>query len=279
MGGQKCQSSEASRVRPSAVALFTAVALTPSCDLLSSVETHDGIQFQRGSTKVRSNGRVEKGILARDSTIQGNVYAAGSSVEFSSAESLSSATLARDTTIQGCVYAARSSVELTRDGRVLRGTLAAPCQTLGGVTIPRGTVEFDSSGHDPSTATLSEDAVVAGFKFKAKTQLTFRSSSKLLRGTLAGGNVFHGIELDEGDVTFDEDGLLKRAILGSQLRVGDVRLNPGTRVTFAKDGRISCARLPGEVFSLGTVDERTEVCFDEEGRVSSRKPLAKGGGG
>jgi hypothetical protein len=268
-----------SGVRPLAVALFMAVACTPSCDLLSSVETHDGIQFQRGSTRLRRDGTVEKGTLARDSTIQGSSYGAGSSLEFSSAGSISSATLARDTTIQGCTYAARSSVELTRDGRVLRGNLAALCPTLGGVTIPRGTIEFDSSGHEPSIAALSEDALVAGFKFKAKTQLAFRSSNKLLRGTLAGGNVFHGIELDEGEVTFDEEGLLKRAILGSQLTVGGVRLNPGTRVTFAKDGRISCARLPGEVFSLGTVDEKTEVCFDEEGKVSSRKPLAKGGGG
>ncbi len=273
MGGEKSESTEASRGL--ILALFAAVLFSASCDLLSSVETHNGIQYQRGSTRLRSTGTVEKGILARDTTIQGNMYGAGSSVEFSSAESLSSATLARDTTIQGCVYAASSTVELTRDSRVLRGKLAAPCQMLGGVTLPRGTMEFDSSGHDPSIATLSEDAVVAGLKFKAKTQLTFRSSSKLLRGTLASGNVFHGLELDEGEVTFDEEGLLKRAVLGSQIKVGDVRLNPGTRITFAKDGRILCARLPSEVFSLGTVEDKTEVCFDAEGKVSSTKNLPK----
>jgi hypothetical protein len=286
MGGEKSESREAShelefmrsRSRlpkdlPGRLPAFALLmACTTSCDLFSSVETHNGIQFQRGEARVRTNGTVEKGILARDTTIQGSVYGGGSAVEFSWAGTLSSATLARDTTIQGCVYAGGSSVELTGDGRVRRGNLTAACKTEGGVAIPRGTIELDSSGHELSSVALLEDAVVEGFRFKAKTQLTFRSSNQLLRGTLAGGNAFRGIELDEGEVTFDEDGVLKHAILGSQVRVGDVRLDPGTRVTFAKDGRISCARLQS---ALGTAHENTQVCFDDEGKVTSRKTLPK----
>jgi hypothetical protein len=265
MGGEKSGSR---------VAWLMALAVL-GCDLLSSVETHDGIQFLRGQTKIGSNRQVEKGVLARDATIEGSLFAAGSSVEFSAGGRLSAATLGKDTTIQGCRYASGSSVEFAGAGRVRRGTLAVACQTEAGVTIPRGTVEFDSSGRDPSTVVLAEDATVAGFKFRAKTQLTYRSSDKLLHGTLAAGNVFHGLELDEGEVKFDEEGALKYAILGSQVRIGDVRLEPGTRVSFAKDGRIACARLQTAVFTLGAVREKTEVCFDEEGKVSSRKALVK----
>jgi hypothetical protein len=272
--GGKQSESRAAICGLSAVAWLVAFA-TLGCELLSSVETHDGIQFQRGQAKVRSNGTVEKGVLARDSTIQGSLYAAGSSVEFSGTGRLSSATLARDTGIQGCVYAGGSSVEFTGEERVRRGNLAAACRTEAGGTIPRGTVEFDSASHDPSTVMLVEDAVVEGLKFKAKTQLTFRSSSKLLHGTLAAGNVFHGFELDEGAVRFDENGALKHAILGSQVRIGDVRLEAGTRVSFARDGRLSCARLQSAVFNLGSAHEKSEVCFDEEGNVTSRKSLAE----
>ncbi len=130
----------------------------------------DSITYE-GNPVYYENGNVEFGELAKNTTINGRTYAAGTSLFFYENGNVESGTLAKNTTIDGITYV-KGSIQFYENGQILSRILSENT-TIDGITYAADTVLFFYNNGNVNIVILAEDTTIDGVIYEGGSRIYF----------------------------------------------------------------------------------------------------------
>jgi hypothetical protein len=240
-------------------ALAMTLAAGPGC---GAAAVTGGIDYV-APPELLDYGRLEMGVLARDTVIQGTQYPAGSRVVFHKGDGLLLVHLAEDTEIQGITYRSAAGgypagpVIFHENGKVARGVLPAQ-RTIQGIPCKGHRFVTFSEDGALEDATLAADRTFYGRAFPAGTQLEFYASGRVQTATVTADTTTQGLAV-EGlvwkSVTFYENGQIMLGWLAADSVVQGVHHDTRTMVQFDESGKLFRAEVQEDEEESSTEQE------------------------
>ena len=204
-------------------------------------------------------------ILESSRTIQGNLFPAGTRIEYTGSGAVNYAILETPGKIQeipclGWVYFYES-------GKIKNAELAKEL-SLYGMKFGKGSILHLYESGKVRSGILADGKLVGEVRLGAGSRIFLSESGNLSNVDLAQNQEIQGITCAPGQLYFYEDGRLKRAVLAEDEEIGRIKFPSGSEIELYKSGRIKRVALSQDMKIEGkTYNRGSRVNFGEDGKI------------